>query len=249
MPIHDWTKVDSGVFHYLHLRWIGTICDALNDGRLTKDYYAIGEQRSGGLQFEPDVLALHRSQGKESTPTTKSGGSIGLLTAPPKATVFAESEIDAYRRKQNRIAVRHSSDDDIVAVLEIVSAGNKSSRKAIRDFVDKAEAFMDRDIHFMFVDLYPLSKLNSRGLHGLIWEEMTGQEYVPAPDKPLCAASYEANGSLRAFVEPLAVADTMPDMPLFMKPEAYVSIPLEATYQAAVAALPSRFRDTLSMGK
>ena len=248
MPIHNWMKVEAGVFHYLHLRWIGTICDSLNDGRLPSDYYAIGENRTRGLAFEPDVMALHRGDADSDLSSNGTGKSVGLLTAQPKATVMAESDLDAYRRKQNRIAVRTASGDHLVAVLEIVSSGNKSSRKAIRDFVDKAEAFLERDIHFMFVDLYPYGSLDPCGLHGMMWEEMTGQDFVPPEDMPLCAASYQANGLLRVFVEPLAVGMALPSMPLYIESDAYVSVPLEMTYQTALAAIPQHIRNSLPGG-
>jgi hypothetical protein len=30
MPIHDWTRVDAGMFHHFHQCWIGSITDVLN---------------------------------------------------------------------------------------------------------------------------------------------------------------------------------------------------------------------------
>jgi len=43
MPVHDWSRVNDGLFPYFHQRWIGNICDWLNAGRLPKEFYAIGE--------------------------------------------------------------------------------------------------------------------------------------------------------------------------------------------------------------
>ena len=34
MPIHDWTRVDAGIFHHFHYQWISTISNALNGGLL-----------------------------------------------------------------------------------------------------------------------------------------------------------------------------------------------------------------------
>jgi len=34
MPIHDWTRVDTGLFHDFHQGWIRALCDALNAGGL-----------------------------------------------------------------------------------------------------------------------------------------------------------------------------------------------------------------------
>jgi hypothetical protein len=54
MPVHDWTRVDAGIFHVFHHRWISAISDALNQGILPPDYYALPEQHAAG--FGPDVL-------------------------------------------------------------------------------------------------------------------------------------------------------------------------------------------------
>ena len=54
MPVHDWTRVDSGVFHDFHLRWIISIRNTLNGGLLPGDYYAMAEQVAEGPI--PDVV-------------------------------------------------------------------------------------------------------------------------------------------------------------------------------------------------
>ena len=40
MPIHDWTRVDAGIFHHFHVTWIPEIARALNAGLLPDGYYA-----------------------------------------------------------------------------------------------------------------------------------------------------------------------------------------------------------------
>jgi hypothetical protein len=37
-------------------------------------------------------------------------------------------------------------------------------------------------------------------------------------------------------------------MPLYLEPDVYVSVPLEATYRTAFAAMPSRWRSVLDPG-
>src|SRR4051794_5922539 len=56
MPVHDWSRVDAGTFHHFHSLWIAEISNALNDGLLPPDYYAMAEQVVGGTI--PDVLTL-----------------------------------------------------------------------------------------------------------------------------------------------------------------------------------------------
>lgn len=43
MPIHDWARVDAGLFHAFHQSWIVSLCNALNAGALPVDYFALPE--------------------------------------------------------------------------------------------------------------------------------------------------------------------------------------------------------------
>jgi hypothetical protein len=61
----------------------------------------------------------------------------------------------------------------------------------------------------------------------------------------LTRASYSAGPLKRAFIEPVAVGDVLPDMPLFLQPESYVAVPLAATYQSAWEGVPQFWRDQL----
>ena len=78
MPVHDWTRVDAGLFHAFHQRWIGALCDALNTGGLPSDYFALAEQSIRGPI--PDVLALRLSPGKGEP----SGTAPALDVATPR---------------------------------------------------------------------------------------------------------------------------------------------------------------------
>jgi hypothetical protein len=61
----------------------------------------------------------------------------------------------------------------------------------------------------------------------------------------LTLVAYESSVTVRAYVEPVAVGDDLPDMPLFLEPGAHVPVPLEATYRSAFAAVPRRWRTVL----
>ena len=79
----------------------------------------------------------------------------------------------------------------------------------------------------------------------MIWDEITGQEYLRPADKPLTLAAYESGAGLSPFIEPVAVPDTLIDMPLYLDPGRYVPVPLEETYQVAYRAVPRRWRTVL----
>jgi hypothetical protein len=246
MPVHDWSLVEAGIFHAFHHAWIEELGRALNDGVLPNEYYALPEQHAAG--FGPDVLTLQDgSQGSaDDDPMFRdSDGTSTVLLSPPKARVIAETDMEFYRRKQSTIAVRHASGDRIVAVVEIVSSGNKASRRAMQSFIQKAAELLDRRIHLLILDVHRPTSRDPDGIHGAIWEEISGQDYAAPEDQPLTLAAYESGPTIRAFVEPLAVGDTLSDMPLFLEPGAHVLVPLERTYAKAFAALPRRWRAVL----
>jgi hypothetical protein len=246
VPIHDWTRVDAGIFHDFHHAWIEEIKRALNSGLLPDDYYAMAEQHAVG--FGPDVLTLQGlgNGDTESTHTSESAGNgAGVLVAPPKVSLTAETDMEFYRRKQNHVTVRHVSGDRVVAMVEVVSSGNKASRNALRSFLEKAAELLDNRIHLLILDLYPPGRRDPNGIHAAIWEEITGQDYDAPAVKRLTLAAYESTLTVRAYVEPVAVGDLLVNMPLFLEPGAHVSVPLEATYQAAFQAVPRRWRRVL----
>ncbi|HTU93071.1 MAG TPA: DUF4058 family protein [Gemmataceae bacterium] len=246
MPIHDWTRVEDGIFHHFHHGWIEEIARALNRGLLPDNYYAMAEQRAVG--YEPDVLTLHGGNNDADdsddapVPASPEGG---LLLAPPKMLATDEAEVDFYRRKAKNVTVRHVSGDRIVAMVEIVSPGNKSSYNRFRAFVEKSARLLERQIHLLVLDLHPPGPRDPQGIHGAIWDETTARPYHLPADKPLTLVSYECDLAIRTYVVNVAVGDVLPDMPLFLVPQGQVSVPLEPTYQIAYEAVPRRWRRVL----
>ena len=139
------------------------------------------------------------------------------------------------------MSIRHAADDQIVAVIEIVSPGNKSSQSAVERFVNKANAVLDSGCHLLILDLFPPNRSNPHGLHAEIWRSYDDEPYCATSEKPVILAAYQA-GRPRAFLEPLALGSVLPDMPLFLDDDGYVNVPLEATYSAAYASMPERWR-------
>jgi hypothetical protein len=51
-----------------------------------------------------------------------------------------------------------------------------------------------------------------------------------------------------AYIEPLAVGDTIPDMPLFLGGGYHVDVPLEAAYQTTWSFVPADLREFVETG-
>ncbi len=238
MPIHDWTRVRANRFHHFHQTWTPQIAADLNGGLLPTGYTAMTEQITGGP--EPDVVTL-------SLPITPSGGEPGGIKVadfPPRVQLRIESDAVLYARKANRVVVRHP-DGAVVAVIEIVSPGNKDSRHAIHSFIRKAVSFLHAGVNLLIVDLFPPSKRDPQGVHKLIWDRIRDEPFELPNNKRLTVAAYSSGTTITGYVEPMAVGDELPDMPLFLSPDRYVPCPLAATYQASWDVFPRALRGPL----
>lgn len=236
-----------GIFHDFHNAWIAEIRKALNGGLLPDEFYALTEQHAGDMVA--DVLALQT--GDPETSWGENGGehhpgATAVAVAKPRVRLTATGEDEAYLAKQRRVVVRRASDDRIVALIEIVSQGNKAGKVALDLFVKKSVEALARGWHLLILDLQPPTPRNPQGIHGAIWCDAIGNGTYHAPeDKPLTLVAYEAAFPKTAYIEPIAIGDNLPEMPLFLAPGWYVNVPLEATYDAAWQGVPRRWRNAV----
>jgi hypothetical protein len=240
MPIHDWTRVSAGIFHDFHQGWTIEIRNRLNNGVLPDGYYAMADQRVSGP--EPDIIAL-RLRGPETA------GGLVVAETPPRIQRAArvETETALYARKANRILIHHEL-GRVVAMIEVVSPGNKDSKHAIASFIAKAVDFIRNGIHCLVIDLFPPGPRDPQGLAQAIWDELVGESLGPrSADKLLTVSAYDAGNELTAYVDALAIGDLLPDAPLFLAPGWYVNVPLEQTYVASWDVVPTPIRNLVAL--
>jgi len=247
MPIHDWTRVPSGLFHHFHQDWSIQISRFLNRGLLPPGLTALVEHRAGTKK--PDVLAIETWNGLSN----RTGGLTedlegGVVTKEaPTTTIMYRSSEEIYAARANRITIRHHL-GEIIAIIEIVSPGNKDKRSAVIDFVEKVVHFIRSGVHVLIVDLFPPTPRDPNGLHKLIWDEIGDEAFEFPTGQDRLLASYQAGREKVASLEPLAIGDTMPDMPLFLTTETHIRIPLEATYRSTWESLPNELRNAVATG-
>lgn len=244
MPIHDWSRVRAGMFHHFHNSWIYKLSDRLNAGVLPAGFYAAGEQVVGNV--EPDVLTF-QSESRPVQPWEESGA-IALAEHPPRVSLMLEAAEPVYVHKQDHVVVRSAEGDRLVALIEIVSRGNKDSRLRMQSFVDKVCAAVEHGCHVLLVDLFPPGRLDPLGMHGAVWEQLVGEEIETDRARPLTVASYRAAPQPAAFVEPCAVGNDLPGMPLFLDAGWYVTTPLEETYRQAWEGFPAPWKEAVARG-
>lgn len=251
MPLHDWTQVSAGTYHGFHTLWIGELTRVLNTELLPASYYAEPEQVAG--ETGPDVLTLEADSdflSDEASGALDSGGTATLTDTKPSVSVTqTASEAEIYSERRNRLAIRHSSGDRLVAYIELLSSGNKSSHRSMERFLDKVCSVIEQRVHLLIVDPYPPGPLDPSGIHAAIWHEVDPSSPFTFPDeRRMTAVAYHAARPPVAYVEPMAVGRELPVMPLFLDHSRYVNLPLEPAYTDAFSAIPRRYREQLASG-
>jgi len=244
MPVHDWTRVYAGLFHDFHQGWSIEIRNALNKSLLPDGYHALVEQKIPTK--EPDVLTVqsHFSDSAETWPTTST-----LLLDPPQTQIIRKTSEEHYADNANRIVIKYKLGRTI-AVLEIVSPGNKDSKHAFKEFVEKSQGFIKEGVHLIVIDFFPPTERDPLGVHQAIWDEFEEQdtEFTFPTGKSRILASYNSGRFKQAYVEPLGLFERLPEMPLFLSSQEYVKVPLESTYESCWSVMPKVFRDYVETG-
>ena len=145
-----------------------------------------------------------------------SEGGIAVATAPPKARFHARMRSwIRMRSKAKAVVIRTPSGHRVVAMIEIVSPGNKSSqtdaggiRLQSRTGAAGRNPPLDRR-------LVPADASCTRWIHRRSGARREGDFALP-DDKPLTCVSYVGYPGVEVFLEPVAVGDKLPKMPLFL---------------------------------
>src|SRR5438105_4695708 len=103
MPIHDWTRVDAGIFHHFHLYWLAELGSTLNAGLLPPGYYALAEQIAGGLG--PDVLTLQVPKAPAAEAPGDLPGTVAVAVVPPKVRLTVQAAIDQYTARRRTLVI------------------------------------------------------------------------------------------------------------------------------------------------
>jgi len=249
MPMHDWSRVDTNLYHDFHQAWSISVRNALNSGLLPPGFAALVEQHAAGLV--PDVLAVQRRR-SDSPLELPSGGVVTI--EPPKTRLQFQTKRSLLHLRANRIAIRHRM-GEVVCIIEIVSPGNKDSQAALRSFVEKTKEFLESGVNVLIVDPFPPTTRDPGGIHKAIWDAIEGEEPFEVPtSQPLTLAAYVAGNiavgrSIRAFVETVGIGSLLPDMPAYLDTDYHVPVPLENTYQSTWETCPLDMRYLVEHGK
>jgi hypothetical protein len=211
-----------------HSLWCAAILDQLNE--LLPPRYFGAVQIHLGTQVEADVAEFDQGSDSES-PTN---GAVAVTTwAPPKAThtvpvVFPDDiEVRIFDIRDGAV---------LVAVVELVSPGNKDRPEARDAFAAKCAAYLQSGIGLLVIDIVTNRHAN---LHNAVATLLRWPAEVILPAETfLYAVAYhpvrrEGQNLIDNWLAPLSVGQTLPVMPLPVRGMGFLPLDLEVGYTRA----------------
>lgn len=228
MPLHDWSPVPDAQFHAFHLGWLWNLARALNGGVLPAGYVARPEEYVG--PFQADVLTLETGDAPPAPAASRPGLEPTCVLAPPRHETWRE----------RRVTVFSARDERRVAVIEVVSPGNKDSRPRAEFFQRRLVECLGAGLHLLVIDLLPPTTA-APGFAARVARDLGDAEgRVRATGREVTSFERQSDPlAIKIYQRDVAVGAPLPDMPLFLLRGAHVLAPLEATYSETVAALPA----------
>jgi Protein of unknown function (DUF4058) len=244
MPLRDhfrgpWSEQNP--WEGFHSAWINTMVRHLNGTVLPRRFRAIPQVHLGSF-VESDVAAFERDQGTDADgpfdqQRDSANGGTTAVWAPPEAVHTLDIEFPA----QDVFEVRVHDDRRsmrLVAVVELVSPGNKDRPEQRHAFAAKCAGYLQERVGVVVVDIVTARHAN---LHQELLE-MFGLPRAATAASDLYAVAYcnrkdEGKWRLKLWPAPLAVGRPLPEMPLWLASDFAVPLDLEKSYQETAQVL------------
>ncbi len=233
MPLldHFHPPLDRRSWRSFHTIWIAQLVGNLNLRPIPYGFLAESNVHIG-ITVAADVVAF-----EEDSPT--GGGSNGAVAtevwAPPRPPLAMAVDFTKLETFEIRIYDRDRA-RTLVAVVELISPGNKDRPEHRRAFLDKCAAYLREGISVVLVDIVTARRHN---FHKELMELFAcGETAESAIRTDLYAAAYRVRQvgertQLEVWPEPLALGEPMPTMPLWLTESLCVPLELEKAYQSA----------------
>jgi hypothetical protein len=213
-----------------HGSWCNAMMRQLNQMLLPRYFAAF--QVHLGSRVEADVAEF--DQGAVLAVQGNGEGGVAVATwAPPAATCT----IDAIFPDDIEVRVLDTRDGTVlVAVVELVSPGNKDRPEAREAFAAKCAAYLQRGIGLVVVDVVTVRQAN---LHNDLLD-LLRQAGAPrmSEDSFLYASAYwpvhrQERNAIDLWVAPLALGQPLPTLPLALRGAGCVPLNLDSAYARA----------------
>lgn len=216
-----------------HSNWATKIADALTERWLPPEYIA-EEHAHVGSQIEIEVATLERGD-----PAAPIRDSIGIATMPIKAWAPPDPDAVLPATFLSTFEIRvlsHTAGPRLVAVIELVSPGNKDRVAERQAFAIKCASFLVQGVSLIIVDIVTNRRAN---LHNEILQLLQGADIAQMDSaatlyavayRPLLRAGKE---EIDIWRTPLTLGQPLPTLPLSLSADVVIPVDFEATYAEA----------------
>jgi hypothetical protein len=224
-PHHHWES--------FHSNWATRIADGI--AAVLPPDFQVEEHTHVGPGFEIDIAAYEVS----GTPPNGSSDRPGLATrtAPAYAPPAPDSSMPGAIPDTFEVRVFHTAAGlTLVAVIELVSPGNKDRPAQRRAFAAKCASYLAQGVSLIIVDVVTNRHAN---LHNDLMQLMQAapERHLPA-EVSLYATAYRpvrrgGQEEIDLWLRHLQVGEALPTLPLRLTGDLFLPVDFEAAYQEA----------------
>jgi hypothetical protein len=224
MPLHDWQERPD--WDGVHRRWITELLRWLGP-RLPVGYRAY-------LGSAPPLTVTAHTELPD--PGGESADANATTDARAAAPGFLEPDEEvAVTALQPDVAVMVARDDELVAIVEVMSPRNKERPLVRTTCLARCLGYLLRGVNLLMVDLH------RRPLAFSFADRIAAELQVPQPSCPppmavvyrVGAAMADGGRALAMWRRQLVVGEPLPALPLPLAADVAVAVDLEATYRPA----------------
>jgi hypothetical protein len=224
-PHHHWES--------FHSNWATRIADGI--AALLPTDFQVEEHTHGGVGFEIDV-ATFQSASSQDHPAT-AGPVLATLAAPTYAPPVPDHTIPAAFPDTFEVRVFNTTAGlTLVAVIELVSPGNKDRPAERLAFATKCASYLAQGVSLIVMDVVTNRHAN---LHNEIMRLMEiGPDLHFPTDVKLYVTAYrparrDQDEEIDVWMRPLALGAPLPTLPLRLTGDLFVPVDFESAYQEA----------------
>ena len=226
MPLLDHFRPpvsDEIQWNTFHSAWASTLASRLN--AVVPGEFRVHENLKLGGGVEIDVATVRSPPGANGADTPRQSAWHPPAPAATTPAVFPDRfEVLVFRQFGGR---------QLVAAIELVSPGNKDRDETRTAFANKVASYLHEGVSVLVVDVVTERRAN---LHDdLVLALGFPEDLRMGGDGALYAASYrpvvrDGRPEIDIWLNPFAIGDPLPTMPLRLIADYFVPVELEATY-------------------
>jgi hypothetical protein len=204
---------------------------------LPSRYFALPGVYLGSL-YEVDIGAFRDTTEAPDESEAQGNGAVAVYS-PPKPTVSLEPKLPNQDVYEVRI-YDGRRDRKLVAAIEIVSPSNKDRPERRTDFVAKVAGLLKNGICVSIVDIVTTIEVN---LYAELMDFVQGidpalGDHPPPTYAVTLQTRYEDRRKLMDnWYHPVAIGQSLPTLPIWLRENLAVSLELEATYEETCRTL------------